>query len=59
MFEWNEPAAATDRYTGGEYRQHHPHRGDGKEVFIEYLERMAAKYPGKRVGFERVLALSR
>jgi predicted SnoaL-like aldol condensation-catalyzing enzyme len=56
MFNQCRPREAISRYAGDEYRQHNPHVADGKEAFIDYVQRMAEEYPGKHVDVVRAFA---
>src|SRR5262245_28713790 len=56
LFNQCKPAEAIERYAGAVHIQHNPLVADGKQPFIDYFEKMAKQYPGKRVHFKRAIA---
>jgi predicted SnoaL-like aldol condensation-catalyzing enzyme len=51
-----KPTEAVERYVGGQYIQHNPLVGDGKQAFIDYFTKMAKDYPEKQIEFLRAVA---
>lgn len=55
MFNQCQPEEAIDLYAGINYTQHNPQVEDGKQAFINYFNKMAEEFPGKKVQFKRVI----
>ena len=47
------PQQAVELYIGNDYIQHHPDVANGKQVFIDYFNRMQREYPEKPIEFVR------
>lgn len=56
MFNDCKPREAIEQYAGADYIQHNPHVATGKAGFIDYFQRMAREWPGKRVEVKRAIA---
>jgi predicted SnoaL-like aldol condensation-catalyzing enzyme len=56
MFNDCKPREAIELYAGADYIQHNPHVATGKGGFIDYFERMAREWPGKRVDVKQSIA---
>ena len=56
MFNECAPEQAIDLFVGADYIQHNPHVASGKQGFIDYFNRMAKEYPGKKVIVKRTVA---
>ena len=56
MFNDCQPREAIACYAGDDYIQHNPHVATGTAGFIDYFERMARDWPGKRVEVKRAIA---
>ncbi|MBT3982149.1 MAG: SnoaL-like domain-containing protein [Bacteriovoracaceae bacterium] len=56
IFNKCNPRLGVEKYVGDRYIQHNPLVGDGTGPLIEYFEKMALEYPGKKVEFKRTIA---